>query len=78
MTGHLIGAAGATETAICTMVINKGVIPPTINLKTPDPDCDLDYVPNIAREAEVTTTLCNSCGFGGHNSVLVLRKYSEA
>jgi len=77
MTGHLIGAAGAMETAICTMVIQNGIIPPTINLHKPDEGCDLDYVPNIARKADVTTTLSNSFGFGGHNSVLILRRYSE-
>jgi len=78
MTGHLIGCAGAAEAAICTLIIQHGVIPPTINLTTPDPECDLDYVPNIARQAKVTTALSNSFGFGGHNSVLICRKYSEA
>ncbi|MFC1994833.1 beta-ketoacyl-ACP synthase II [Chloroflexota bacterium] len=78
MTGHLIGCAGAAEAAICAMVIQHGVIPPTINLTNPDPECDLDYVPNVARQAKVTTVLSNSFGFGGHNSVLVCRKYSEA
>ena len=60
------------------MTMQNGVIPPTINLTHPDPECDLDYVPNVARQANVTTTLSNSFGFGGHNSVLILRKYSEA
>jgi len=78
MTGHLIGCAGAAEAAFCILAIRKGVIPPTINLTHPDPECDLDYVPNIARQANVTTALSNSFGFGGHNSVLILRKYSEA
>ncbi|MBI4187579.1 MAG: beta-ketoacyl-ACP synthase II [Chloroflexi bacterium] len=78
MTGHLIGAAGALEAGICTMVIQHGIIPPTINLDHPSPECDLDYVPNKARPANVTTVLSNSFGFGGHNSVLILRKYSEA
>ena len=78
MTGHLIGAAGAVEAIICIMTIRNGVIPPTINLTHPDPDCDLDYVPNTARRAKVTTALSNSFGFGGHNSVLILRQYSEA
>jgi 3-oxoacyl-[acyl-carrier-protein] synthase II len=78
MTGHLIGCAGAIEPAICIMTILKGIIPPTINYETPDPACDLDYVPNKARPAKVTTALTNSFGFGGHNSVLILRKYTEA
>ncbi len=77
MMGHLIGGAGAVEAAICIMVIQHGLIPPTINLTHPDPECDLDYVPNVARQAKVTTTLSNSFGFGGHNSVLVFRRYSE-
>lgn len=75
MTGHLIGASGAIEASICTMVIRNGIIPPTINQEHKDPECDLDYVPNEARKKEVTTTLSNSFGFGGHNSVLILQKY---
>jgi len=78
MTGHMIGCAGAMEPAICIMTIVNGVIPPTINYENPDPECDLDYVPNTARKAELNTVLTNSFGFGGHNSVLILRKYAEA
>jgi 3-oxoacyl-[acyl-carrier-protein] synthase II len=78
MTGHLIGCAGAIEPSICIMTILKGIIPPTTNYENPDPACDLDYVPNTARPAGVTTALTNSFGFGGHNSVLILRKYAEA
>ena len=78
MMGHLIGAAGAVEAAVCIMVIRHGIIPPTINLTHPDPACDLDYVPHTARRARVTTALSNAFGFGGHNSALILRRYSEA
>jgi len=78
MTGHLIGCAGALEPAICIMTILKGIVPPTINYENPDPACDLDYVPNKARNVKVTTALTNSFGFGGHNSVLILRKFTGA
>jgi len=77
MTGHLLGAAGAIEAIICILAINRGIIPPTLNLTHPDPLCDLDYVPNKARPVEVTTAISNSFGFGGHNSVLIFRRYSE-
>jgi len=77
MMGHLIGAAGAVEAAICILTIQNGVIPPTINLSHPDPECDLDYVPNVARRARVDTALSNSFGFGGHNSALIFSRYSE-
>jgi 3-oxoacyl-[acyl-carrier-protein] synthase II len=77
MTGHLLGGAGAIEAAICVLTILHGVIPPTINLTHPDPDCDLDYVPNQARRATVNKVLSNSFGFGGHNSVLAFKRYLE-
>lgn len=77
MVGHLLGAAGAMEAAISVLTIQNGVIPPTINLTSPDPDCDLDYVPNTARQAVVNTALSNVFGFGGHNSTLIIRRYGE-
>jgi 3-oxoacyl-[acyl-carrier-protein] synthase II len=77
MTGHLIGGAGALEAAICIRTIQNGIIPPTINLTHPDPECDLDYVPNVARHTPVSIALSNSFGFGGHNSTLIFRKYDE-
>lgn len=76
MTGHLFGATGALEAAICVLAINHQIIPPTINLTHPDPECDLDYVSNTARRTKVRTALSNSFGFGGHNSVLVFREYN--
>ena len=77
MIGHLLGAAGSIEAVICILAINRGFIPPTINLAHPDPECDLDYVPNQARQVKVNTAMSNSFGFGGHNSVLIFRHYSE-
>ena len=71
MTGHLLGSGGALEAGICIQAIQDGVIPPTINLENPDPECDLDYIPGEARKAEVRIAMSNSFGFGGHNSVLV-------
>jgi 3-oxoacyl-[acyl-carrier-protein] synthase II len=76
MTGHLIGAAGSLEAIVAVMAINHDIVPPTINLTHPDPECDLDYVPNKARPVKVKTAMSNSFGFGGHNSVLIFREYS--
>ena len=77
MMGHLLGAAGAVEAVVCLKVIEHGVIPPTINYETPDPDCDLDCVPNVARQATIDITLTNSFGFGGHNASLVISRYTN-
>lgn len=75
MTGHLLGAAGAIEAIITSMALKEGFLPPTINYKTPDPECDLDYVPNIGRKADINYALSNALGFGGHNASIVLKKY---
>ncbi len=75
MTGHLLGAAGAVETAVCALGIRNNIVPPTINYEEPDPDCDLDYVPNNPREMNVSTCLNNSLGFGGHNATLIVKKF---
>lgn len=75
MTGHLLGGAGALESLVCLLAIRDGVVPPTINLEDPDPECDLDYVPNQARQAAVDTAMTNSFGFGGHNVALVFTRY---
>lgn len=77
MTGHTLGAAGAVESVACIMAIQTGIIPPTINLHHPDPDCDLDYVPNEARQARVDIAMTNSMGFGGHNACLIFKRYEE-
>jgi 3-oxoacyl-[acyl-carrier-protein] synthase II len=77
MTGHTLGAAGAVESVISIMAIQTGIIPPTINLHNPDPECDLDYVPNKARQATVNIAMSNSMGFGGHNTCLVFKRYEE-
>jgi 3-oxoacyl-[acyl-carrier-protein] synthase II len=76
MTGHLLGGAGALEGIVALKAIQTGVIPPTINYETPDPECDLDYVPNTAREVKVRIALSNSFGFGGHNASLIFRASS--
>ncbi|MDE1920708.1 MAG: beta-ketoacyl-ACP synthase II [Candidatus Omnitrophica bacterium] len=77
MTGHLLGAAGGIELIACVMSIKDNTIHPTINYETPDPDCDLDYVPNVARKAQVNVALSNSLGFGGHNATLVVQRFKE-
>ena len=77
MTGHLLGGAGGLEAGISTLILRDQIIPPTINYETPDPECDLDYVPNQARRAEVNLVLSNSFGFGGTNAALLLKRYSE-
>ncbi len=78
MIGHPMGAAGAVEALACLLAIHKGILPPTINLEEQDPECDLDYVPNVARQAAVNVTLSNSFGLGGQNACLILKKYDPA
>ena len=75
ITGHMLGAAGAAELIWCVLALREGILPPTINYTTPDPECDLDCVPNVARQANVRVALSNSFGFGGHNTMLVVRKW---
>jgi 3-oxoacyl-[acyl-carrier-protein] synthase II len=75
-TGHMLGAAGAVEMAVCALAIKNSVVPPTINLQNPDPECDLDYVPNVAREMQVNAIVNNSFGFGGHNSTIAAKKFN--
>jgi 3-oxoacyl-[acyl-carrier-protein] synthase II len=74
-TGHCLGASGALEAIFCTLAVHEGVLPPTINYETPDPACDLDYIPNEAREADARIAVSNSFGFGGHNASIVLRRF---
>ena len=71
----MLGAAGGVEAIALAMSLKEGIVPPTINLENPDPLCDLDYVPSIARQAKINTGLSNSFGFGGHNAAIVLKKY---
>jgi 3-oxoacyl-(acyl-carrier-protein) synthase len=78
MTGHLLGAAGALEAVFAVKVIQDNILPPTINYEVPDPECDLDYIPNQSRKKQVEYVMSNSFGFGGHNAVIILRKYNEA
>jgi len=75
MTGHLLGAAGGIEAAVCVLAIHNGIVPPTINYENPDPDCDLDYVPNKARTMKVDVAVSNNLGFGGHNASLVFKRF---
>ena len=78
MTGHLLGAAGGVEAVLTSLAIRDGILPPTINQETPDPDCDLDYVPNVARAADCEVALSNSFGFGGTNATLAFRRFTSA
>jgi 3-oxoacyl-[acyl-carrier-protein] synthase II len=75
MTGHMMGATGALEAIFCVQAVREGVLPPTIHYQTPDPECDLDYIPNEAREKKINLAISNAFGFGGHNAVLAIRKY---
>jgi 3-oxoacyl-[acyl-carrier-protein] synthase II len=75
MTGHLLGAAGGIEAVVTVLALQQGILPPTINYETPDPECDLDYVPNVARKAEVESALSNGFGFGGTNATLAFRRW---
>ncbi len=77
MTGHLLGASGAIEAIFTTLALNEGVIPPTINYEYPDPECDLDYVPNVARSMSFEAALSNSFGFGGMNACLAFRRFKQ-
>ena len=78
MTGHMLGATGAVELIAATLTVQQGIVTPTIGLDEPDPECDLDYTPNVARKADITIAISNSLGFGGHNSCVAVRKWEEA
>jgi 3-oxoacyl-[acyl-carrier-protein] synthase II len=75
MTGHLLGAAGAMESIVSVLTIRDNIVPPTINYENPDPDCDLNYVPNIALKKEVNSVLSDNSGFGGHNTALIFKRF---
>jgi 3-oxoacyl-[acyl-carrier-protein] synthase II len=75
MTGHMLGAGGGVEAIACVRALEEGIVPPTINYEYPDPDCDLDYVPNVAREVPIRTAMSNAFGFGGHNATIILRRW---
>jgi 3-oxoacyl-[acyl-carrier-protein] synthase II len=77
MTGHMLGAGGGVEAIASILAMRDGCLPPTINLEHPDPECDLDYVPNEARGADVAVAMSNSFGFGGHNATVIFRRWSE-
>ncbi len=77
MTGHMLGAAGGLEIALTALALERGILPPTINYEHPDPDCDLDYIPNEARHKDISVAISNSMGFGGHNAVVILKRYAE-
>jgi 3-oxoacyl-[acyl-carrier-protein] synthase II len=78
MTGHLLGASGALEAVFCVKILASQLLPPTINYETPDPECDLDYIPNIARPCKVQHVMSNSFGFGGHNATIILSSYTPS
>jgi len=75
MTGHMLGAGGGVEAIACVRALEEGIVPPTINYENPDPECDLDYVPNAARELTIRTAMSNSFGFGGHNATIILQRW---
>ena len=77
MTGHLLGAAGAIEAAFTVLAIKNDLVPPTINIDNPDPDCDLNYIPNTAKKQPVNVAMSNSLGFGGHNASLVFQRFTQ-
>jgi 3-oxoacyl-[acyl-carrier-protein] synthase II len=77
MTGHLLGGAGGVESIYTVLAIKHGIIPPTTNYENPDPECDLDYVPNVARQAKIRAAMTNSFGFGGTNACLIFKSYEQ-